>query len=238
MPPQTIARVTGVLFLITFVTSIPALGLYQPVLDHPVAYVTGSGADNRIFLAALLELILIVANIGTAVVPFPILRRQNEILAVSYIAARIVECAFILVGILALLTVVTVGQELGPHAGTVAYALAALKDWTFILGPGFIVGMGNGLILGYLMYRSGLVPRRLVWLGLIGGPLNSISGVLVMFGVIDQGGTVQALATIPEFFWELGLGLYLTIKGFRPDAPVLVGIDDDPGAMRGAVQPV
>jgi hypothetical protein len=123
-------------------------------------------SDNRIFLGAFLELLLIVANIGTAVVLFPILRRQNEILALGYVIARVVECVFIAVGILAVLTVVTLGeQRSGVDAGEIAYALAALKDWTFILGPGFVVGIGNGLLLGYLMYQSGLVPRQLAVFG-------------------------------------------------------------------------
>jgi hypothetical protein len=111
-------------------------------------------------------------------------------------------------------------QTTTADAGEIAYALAALKDWTFILGPGFVVGIGNGLLLGYLMYRSGLVPRGLAVLGLIGGPLVCISGVLVMFGVLEQGGAGQGIATIPEFLWELGLGLRLTFKGFRP-SPIL-----------------
>ncbi len=216
---RRISLAAGVLFLATFVTSIAALALFQPVLDDPVGYVTGGGSDDRIFFGAFLELLLIIANIGTAVVLFPVLKRQNEILALGYVTARIMECVFIAVGILAVLTVVTLGQE-RTDAGGIAYALAALKDWTFILGPGFVVGWGNGLILGYLMYRSGLVPRRLAVLGLIGGPLIVISGVAVMFGVIDQGGTAHGIATIPEFFWELGLGLWLTFKGFRP-SPIL-----------------
>jgi hypothetical protein len=214
-PSRRIAFVTGILFLITFITSIGALALYQPVLDDPVGFVAGGGSDNRIIFGAFLEMLLIIANIGTAVVLFPILRRQNEILTLSYVAARIIECVFILVGILAVLTVVTMGQDMpGAGAGTIGYTLAALKDWTFILGPGFVVGVGNGLILGYLMFRSGLVPRPLAALGLIGGPLICASGAAVMFGVLDQGGAVQGIATIPEFFWELGLGLYLTVKGF------------------------
>lgn len=216
---RRISLATGVLFLVTFVTSIAALALFQPVLDDPVGYVTGSGTDNRIFFGALLELLLIVANIGTAVVLFPIVRRQSEIASVGYVTARVMECTFIAVGILGVLTIVTLGQERsGETAGDIAYALAALKDWTFILGPGFVVGIGNGLLLGYLMYTSALVPRRLAVLGLIGGPLICISGVLVMFGAIDQGGAVQGICTIPEFLWELGLGLWLTFRGFRPSA--------------------
>jgi hypothetical protein len=212
-----------VLFILTFITSIAALALLQPVLDDPVGYIAGAGSDNRIFFGAFLELLLIIANIGTAVVLFPILRRQDEIFALGYVTARIMECVFIAVGILAVLTVVTLGQEAaGADAGTVGYTLAALKDWTFILGPGFVVGVGNGLLLGYLMYRSGLVPRPLAALGLIGGPLVCASGVAVMFGVFDQGGTGQGIATIPEFFWELGLGIYLTVKGFK-SAPILSG---------------
>jgi hypothetical protein len=218
---RRIALTVGVLFLLTFVTSIAALALYQPVLDDPVGYVAGAGSDNRIFFGAFLELLLIIANIGTAVVLFPILRRQDEILALGYVTARVVECVFIAVGILAVLTIVTLGeQRSGAVVGEIAYALAALKDWTFILGPGFIVGIGNGLLLGYLMYQSGLVPRPLAVFGLVGGPLICISGVLVMFGVFDQGGAGQGIATIPEFIWELGLGLWLTFKGFRP-SPIL-----------------
>jgi hypothetical protein len=220
-PSRRISFTFGVLFLITFVTSIPALLLFQPVLDDPVGYVANGGSDNRIFFGAFLELLLIIANIGTAVVVYPLLKRENHILALGYVTARIVECTFILVGILAVLSIVTLSQQdAGGDEGAIAYTLAALKDWTFILGPGWVVGWGNGLILGYLMYRSGLVPRRLAMFGLVGGPLIILSGTLVMFGVFDQGGTGQGLATIPEFIWELGLGIYLTVKGFKP-SPIL-----------------
>ena len=212
------ARITGVLFLITFVTSFAALALFQPVLDDPEGYLAGGGADGRIYLGALLELLLIVANIGTAVVPYPTLRRQNESLALGYVAARIMECAFIAVGILAVLAVVTLRNDAGADPsslGGYAESLAAIKDWTFLLGPGFVVGIGNGLILGTLMYRSGLVPRSMAMLGLIGGPLIVLSGVGVLLHVFDAGSLVQGIATIPEFFWELSLGIYLTFKGFR-----------------------
>ena len=137
----------------------PALALYQPVLDDPVGYISAAGHDTQILLAAL-ELLLIIANIGTAVVIAPILRRQSEEGAIGYVTARLVECTFILVGILCVLGIVTLRQQTaGAAEGTVAYTLAAIKDWTFLLGPGWVVGWGNGLILGYLMYRSCLVPR-------------------------------------------------------------------------------
>jgi Domain of unknown function (DUF4386) len=105
--------------------------------------------------------------------------------------------------------------------GSVAYTLAAIKDWTFLLGPGWVVGWGNGLIFGYLMYRSGLVPQRMAWLGLAGGPLIIASGTAVMFGLDYPGGTLQGLATIPEGLWELSLGVYCTVKGFKPSSPLL-----------------
>jgi hypothetical protein len=222
--PQTIARVTGILFLITFATSIPPFVYhYVPVVDDPRYIVGGGGADNRVLTGAFLELILIIANIGTAVVLFPILKRQNEILALGYVTARVVECTFIAVGILSILSVVTLRQEAaGADAGSlvaVGESLVAVHDWTFRLGPGFFVGVGNGLILGYLMYTSRLVPRGMAMLGLIGGPLIIASGVGVLFGVIEAGGVWQLIATIPEFLWELFvLGIWLIVRGFNPSA--------------------
>jgi hypothetical protein len=222
---QKRARWFGVLYLITFVTSIPALVLYETVLRHPMSYIAGAGHDKQVLLAALLELLLIIANIGTAVVIFPIVRRLNEELALGYVTARLFECTFILVGIVSMLGVITLrNQVAGPSEGTVAYTLAAIKDWTFLLGPGWVVGWGNGLILGYLMYRSGLVPRRAAWLGLIGGPLIIVSGTAVMFTGNHPSSTLhslQGIATAPEFLWELFLGIYCTIWGFRRDAPIL-----------------
>lgn len=221
-PPQKLARITGVLFIITFITAIAALILYDPVLDDP-RYIVSDGADGRVRLGALLELILIIANIGTAVALHPILKRQNEALSLGYVAARIMECAIIAVGIISLLAVVSLRQA-GGDAGSlvpVGEALVAIKDWTFLLGPGFVVGVGNGLILGYLMYRSGLVPRGMAILGLVGGPLIVLSGIGVLFDVFDLGSVPQGIATIPEFLWELSLGIYLAVKGFKPSAPIL-----------------
>jgi hypothetical protein len=239
---QKRARVFGVLYLVTFVTSIPALALYQPVLDDPVGYIAGAGHDTQILFAALLELLLIIANIGTAVVIFPIVRRQNEELALGYVTARVIECTFILVGIISVLGIITLrNQVAGASEGTVAYTLAGVKDWTFLLGPGWVVGWGNGLILGYLMYRSGLVPRRAAWLGLIGGPLIILSGTAVMLSGDHPSDTLrslQGLATAPEFLWELFLGVYCTFRGFRPSSPILqTEAGQDRAAAATAVAP-
>jgi hypothetical protein len=142
---QKRARVFGVLFLITFITSIPALLLYQPVLDDPVGYIASAGQNNRIWFGVLLELLLIVANIGTAVVIFPIVRRQSEELALGYVTARLFESTFILVGIVSVLGIVTLQKEVaGAAEGSIAYTLAAIKDWTFLLGPAGSSAGGTG----------------------------------------------------------------------------------------------
>ncbi|HEX5012711.1 MAG TPA: DUF4386 domain-containing protein [Candidatus Limnocylindrales bacterium] len=217
---QRHGRIFGLLFIATFVTSISALALFQPVLDDPVGYIAGGGKDNQIYLGAFLELLLVITNVGTAVALYPIARRQNEALAIGYVGARIIESTFIAMGIVFVLGVVGLRHDL-PGADDVAFTLAALKDWTFLFGPGFIVPWGNGLILGYLMYRSGLVPRRMAWFGLIGGPLLLFGSVGVLFDWWDAGSTVPSLAVIPEIIWEAFIGIYCAIWGFRKDSPIV-----------------
>jgi hypothetical protein len=221
-PTRKTALITGVLFIITIVFSIPGALLYGTLLNDP-NYVIGPGADTQVALGAFLEIVVAIANIGTAVTLFPILKRQNEGVALGYVSSRVVESTFIGVGIISVLSVVTLRQEFGAGATADAgsflaasSALVALKGWTFLLGPGLLAGFGNGLLLGYLMYRSGLVPRLLALLGLIGGPLIFASGIAVLFGLYDQVSVWSGIATIPEFLWEAALGIYLIVKGFRP----------------------
>jgi uncharacterized protein DUF4386 len=216
---QRHARIFGLLFIATFITSITALILFQSVLDDPAGYIAGGGKDNQIYLGAFLEFLLVLANVGTAVVLYPIVRRQNEALAIGYVGARIIESVFIAAGIIFVLGVVTMRQD-SPDAADLAVSLAALKDWTFLLGPGMVVPFGNGLILGYLMYKSGLVPRRMAWLGMIGGPLLLFGNFGVLFDWWDQTGLVSLLV-IPEFIWEAFLGIYCAIWGFRKDSPIV-----------------
>jgi hypothetical protein len=230
---RTIATVTGVLFLITFIASIPAaFVLYPPLLNDPT-YIVGAGDDERVSLGALLEVILVVANIGTAVVLYPLVKRQNHIVALGYVTARVMEGAMIAVGILSLLSVVTLRQDFAGVAGVdaaslvpIGSALVAVHDWTFLLGPGFLAPLGNGILLGYLMYRSGLVPRGMAMLGLIGGPLLIVAFVAVLFGAFAQVSLPVAIATIPEFLWELSLGIYLVVKGFKP-SPITAEYERD-----------
>ena len=219
---RRIATITGWLWIITFVTSIPARFIfYAPVLKDGQEYILGQGDDAMTLIAfgALLEMILIIANIGTAVVPYPIHKRVNEAGALAFVTARVMECMFIAAGILCMLAISTLRQDApsGLDAAT-GQGLEAVYEWAFRLGPGFVVGVGNGLILGWLMYTSQLVPRGLSIFGLIGGPLIIISGILVLFDVIEGGGSIQGLMSIPEAFWELSIGVYLIVKGYRPSA--------------------
>jgi hypothetical protein len=221
MSDQRAARIFGGLFLLTFVTSIAAALLYGPVLDEK-AYVLNGSANGEIALGALLEIGLVITNIGTAVVLFPIARRYHETLALSWVASRIVESTFIAVGAISLLSIVTLNQESTGAASALLVqgeSLVAVHDWTFLFGPGFCVGIGNGIILGTLMWKTGLVPRRLALLGLIGGPLVLIRSILILFDVVDPSSAVGVLV-VPEILWEAALGFYPLLKRFRiPPAP-------------------
>ena len=220
-PTRKTALITGVLFIVTIVFSIPGAVLYGPLLNDP-RYIVGPGADTQVALGAFFEIIVAIANIGTAVTLFPILKRQNEGVALGYVASRVVESTIIAVGIISVLSVVTLRQDFaagGSDSGSflaAGTALVAVHGWTFLLGPGLLAGFGNGLLLGYLMYRSGLVPRPLAFLGLIGGPVVSASGIAVLFGLYAQVSVWSGIATVPEFLWEATLGIYLIVKGFRP----------------------
>ena len=223
------APYAGLWFAGTFVFSIPAGLLYDPVLTD-VNYILGAGADTRIELGAFLEIITAIANIATAVVLFPILRRQSESIALGYVAARTVESIIILVGVVAVMSVVTLRQDFagagGADSGSLNIAgqsLVAFHEWTRLLGPQFCAGFGNGILLGYLMYKSGLVPRRMALLGLIGGPLAVAGGgILVLFGAFDPFSAPLFLITVPEILWEASLTIWLIVKGFRP-SPILPG---------------
>lgn len=233
---RKIATLTGWLMVITFATSIPAyFFFYAPVLNSP-DLIAGGGVDptTSVALGAVLELILIIANVGTAVVPYALFRKYSEGLALGYVTARLVECTFIAIGVLSLLTFVFMrqGGAVGADAA-LGNVFVAIYDRAFLLGPGIFAGVANGILLGCLMYRTGLVPRGMAILGLIGGPLLVIAGIAVMFGVIERGSPLQGIATIPEFIWELSFGIYLIVKGFKP-SPIPKRLDSSEPVERAS----
>src|ERR671915_799794 len=235
------ARIAGWLMALTFLTSIPAaLVLYDPVLND-TDYILGAGDDTRVTLGALLEIFLMIGNVGTAVVMFPILRRYSETLSLSYVASRTIEATIIGVGAISLLSVVTPREDLAASTGAdgtsleiAGQTLVAIHDWTFLFGPGFCVGV-NGILLGWMMYRTGLMPPRLAMLGVIGGPLIFASAIAGLFGAHEQNG-LHAPFSVPPVLFEAAFAIYLIVKGFRP-SPIL---DDaryaggDGGSLRPA----
>ena len=214
------AFLAGALYLLTFASSIPAVFVLDPVLSDP-AYVLGAGADTRVIWGAVLDIINPLACIGTAVVLYPVLKRQSQALALGFVTSRVLEAAILMTGVLSLLAVVTLRQDLGATAGSdtdalvaVAAGLVAVRDWAFLLGTSLAIP--NALLLGTLMYRSRLVPRAIPLMGLIGAPLLLIANGLTLFGLNDQLSLLSAVALPGIFFWELSLGVYLVVKGFRP----------------------
>jgi Domain of unknown function (DUF4386) len=216
--------VAGVFFVIAAAAAIAGLALYQPVLHDASYIVDGSRSDADVLLGAFCEVLLAISVVGTATALFPILRRESESVALSYVAGRVLEAAFIVVGIMSLLSIVTLRQGGGAdHASLIATgrALVAVHDWTFLFGPGLAIGV-NTTLLASLMYRSRLVPRGIATLGLIGGPLVFASSVAVLFGAYEQTSAIPAVAAVPVFAWEMSLAGWMVAKGFKR-SPALSG---------------
>jgi hypothetical protein len=222
---RRIGRIFGWFFIGTFVTSIPARLLFVNGVGASwtdMRFVPGAGSNTSLQLGAIFEFALIIANIATAVVIYPLVKRQHATVALGYVTARIMESAIIAIGLMSIITVVNINDALvgasGPEATALAVqgnSLVSTYEWAFLFGPGLVVGFGNGLMLGYLMYRSGLVPRRMAMLGLIGGPMLILSFVLTLFDAYDNGSTFSGLLALPEIAWEASLGIYAAWKGFR-----------------------
>jgi len=216
------ALVAGALYLITFVTSIPARVLFGPVKDP--AFILGTGvADTQVLFAGLLDVLLAFACIGTAVALYPVVKRQNEGVALGFVGSRTLEAAIIVTGVIALLSVVTLRQAgAGADALVASQTLVAVYNWAFLFGPGFMACV-NALLLGSLLYRSGLVPRIIPLIGLIGAPLLFVSDLAVLFGIWDQVSLPAGIATVPIALWEVSLGVWLVVKGFKP-SPITTGM--------------
>ena len=216
------SRAAGILYLVTFV-SVPTLMVFQPVRDG-AEFVLGAGSTTGVLWGSFSEVVVALAGIGTAVVLFPVAKRVSETAALGFVAARVVEGTLIIVGVVSIHTLVTLRDDGAGTAGadegslvTAGHALVATYDWTFLLSQS-LMPVFNALCLGYVLYRSGLVPRILPTLGLIGAPLLLASDIAIFFGVIDRVSPFAAVAFIPIAVWEFSLGVYLTVKGFRPSA--------------------
>jgi len=237
------ALVAGVFYLITFIAGIPpAAFLLTPVLANP-DYIVSSGADTQVLFGALLDLINALACIGTAVALYSVVKRQHEGFALGFVTTRIFEAAIIIIGVLSLLAVVTLRQAGAAAAEaatlvTIGKALLAVRDGAHLLGPGVIPGL-NALLLGYLMYRSRLVPRVIPAMGLIGAPVFLISVSALILGLGGPVPVLYGLSVIPVALWELSLGLWLTFKGFNASAPILAEASSvDTAAVVGSLEAV
>lgn len=219
-PLRRTALVAGVLYLVTFAASIPALGLYDGVLNDP-GFVHGAGDGDAVAWGAMLEIILGVAGIGTAVVLYPVLRHWSRTLALGFVTARTLEASMIFTGVVSLMSVLTLRQDAAgadpATLDTTTQALVAVHDWTFLLGPG-LMPVVNALCFGTIMLRSGLVPRIIPAVGLLGAPILLASGLATIFGVYDQVSAWALVAALPIAAWELSVGLWMTVKGFREPA--------------------
>jgi hypothetical protein len=217
------ALVAGAFYVLTFAASIPALFLLSPVLDNP-AYIVSSGADTRVLLGCFLDIVTALTGIGTAVALFSVVKRQHEGFALGFVTTRLLEAVFIVIGVVSLLSVVTMRQNLAGTAGAdqasmvaVGQSLVAVRDWTFLLGPNLMAAL-NAMLLGTLMYRSRLVPRLIPTVGLIGGVLLFADVIAIFFGNYELGSVWHGIAAAPIFCWELSLGVWLVVKGFKPSA--------------------
>jgi hypothetical protein len=219
---RSIARRAGWLYLITFIASLPTLPLKTPLKD--ANFVLGTGSTAGVALAAWLDIVCALAGVGTAVVLWPVIKRHSQTSALGFVASRTIEATILFAGALSVFTLITLRTDVAGTAGadnpsllTAGHALRAMHDSSFLLGPGILPGI-NALLLATVMYRTGLVPRIIPIMGLIGAPLLLISATATMFGVWDQLSLVSGVATVPIFFWELSLGCWMAFKGFKPSA--------------------
>jgi hypothetical protein len=233
------ALVAGALYLITFV-AIAAAPLYASVFNDP-SYIVSSGSDTALRWGAVVEIIVALACIGTAVVLYSVVKRQNEAFALGFVTTRVLEAALISIGVISLLSIATLHQDLGTIPGAdsatlviAGHSLLATYDWAFLLGQTLMPGM-NAVLLGYVLYRSALVPRLIPLLGLIGGPLMISSAIGQIAGVNEQYSVWSAIALLPIFAWELSLGLWLVFKGFNRFALILAAPKADEGRPEASV---
>jgi Domain of unknown function (DUF4386) len=230
-PTRNHARAAGIFYLLTFVSSIPALILIGPILND-AGYVTSAGQDTRVLWGCLLDSVNALTAVGSAVAVYSVVKQQNGPMALGFVTSRLVEAAVVMIGVVSLLAVVTMRQDFAgsgadPASVTVtANALVDVRNWTFLFGPG-LMPVFNAVLFGTLLYKSRLVPRIIPTVGLIGAPLLFTAFVAILFGAFDQVSSAAFLLTLPIAAWELTIGLWMTFKGFSPEAVATLDTRDE-----------
>ncbi|HEX8094405.1 DUF4386 domain-containing protein [Jatrophihabitans sp.] len=226
------ALIAGIFYLLTFAASIPALVLLSPVLNHP-DYIVSAGSDTRVLWGCVLDVVTALTGIGSAVALYPVVKKQNHAVALGFVTSRMFEAAVILIGVVSLLAVVTLRQDVAGTPGTdpatlttVGQALVAVRDWTFLLGPNLMAAV-NALLLGSLMYRSRLVPRIIPAMGLIGAPFWLAVTGMSFFGLAEHG--LFGIAVLPVAAWEFSVGVWMVVKGFRPSPITAAAVPSEAG---------
>jgi len=219
-PTRNHARAAGAFYLLTFAASIPALLMIQSVVSPDLTVASGHG--NRLLGAGFLDFVNALAGIGSAVALYPVLKRQNQAMALGLVMSRMTEAAIIMTGVVSLLAVVTMRSDVAGADPALSQALVAVRDWTFLFGPGFMASC-NAVLLGTLMYKSGLVPRIIPIMGLVGAPLLFAANTATLFGHNEQTSGISMLATLPIAAWELSVGTWMLVKGFKP-SPITAGL--------------
>ena len=231
-PMRKTALIAGVAYIATFVFSIPVkFGFWADVLDNP-EFVLGTGNDSTVLWGALFEVLTAFAGVATAVALYSVARRHSDRAALGYVTTRVLEAAMIFVGVLSILAIYTLRQDVAGTASadsgalvTARHALVAIHDWTFLIGPG-VMAAANALLIGSVMYRSRLLPRWIPTLGLIGAPLLLASCTATLFGAWDQVSGPALLLVLPIAVWEMSFGIYMTVKGFQPSTVGVAPVDD------------
>jgi hypothetical protein len=216
---RKIAMTAGIFYLLTFV-SIPTLSLYSSI--HDPNYILGPGPDTNVFIGVILELIVALTGIGTAVALYPLLKKQSGSVALGLVGSRVLEAGTIFAGAAFLLSIVTLRQSgVGADALMTGRALVTLYDRIFLVGQGLIPAV-NDLLLGYLLYKSRLVPRTLAIIGLVGAPMLVVGNISVLLGLIGQRDPSTLLFAIPVALFEFSLGVLLVVRGFNTSAPLIL----------------
>jgi hypothetical protein len=216
------ARASGIFYLLTFASSIAAVVYFlKPILDD-ANYIVGPGQDTRVVIGCLLDTVNGLTAVGSAVAVYPVLKRQNQAMALGFVTSRVYEAAVVMIGVVSLLAVVGIRRDMHGATGsdvttmvTIGHSLVTARDYTFLLGPN-LAPVINAVLFGTLLYKSRLVPRFIPVMGLLAAPLLLAPTLATLLGATEHGSIWWAPGGALIFVWELTVGLYMTFKGFKP----------------------